>query len=124
GIVRAGGKYLCLLNSDVTVPTGCLPVLLAYMEAHPRVGMVGPQMRAPSGEIRRSTMRFPTLVNTLARSLALDSLFHCKWPLFGQLMPDFAHTCTTDVDVLNGWFVLVRREALQQVALLDERFFF
>jgi GT2 family glycosyltransferase len=39
------------------------------------------------------------------------------------LVSDFKHDRITDVDILNGWFWMIRREALDQVGLLDERFF-
>jgi GT2 family glycosyltransferase len=38
-------------------------------------------------------------------------------------MSDFSHDRTCDVEVLNGWFWLIRREAIESVGLLDERFF-
>ncbi len=38
-------------------------------------------------------------------------------------MRDFDHDTTVPVEVLNGWFVLVRRSALDHVGLLDPQFF-
>jgi GT2 family glycosyltransferase len=122
GIARSRGKYLFLINSDVTVPPGCIEKLAAFMEENPTVGMLGPQMLAPDGNVRRSTMRFPTLWNQFCRALSVDSLFKSRWA-GGFLMPDFAHDRTRDVEVLNGWFWVVRREALDQVGPLDEQFF-
>jgi GT2 family glycosyltransferase len=122
GLARARGKYLLLVNSDVTVPPGCVAKLTAFMEEHPDTGMLGPQMLSPDGAVRRSTMRFPTLWNQFRRALAVDSVFKSRWA-GGFLMPDFAHDRTRDVDILNGWFWVVRREALQQVGPLDQQFF-
>src|SRR5258708_23756159 len=61
GIAASRGKYLFLVNSDVTVPTGCFQKIVEYMDANPDVGLLGPQMLGPAGEVRRSTMRTPTL---------------------------------------------------------------
>ena len=119
GIARSRGQYLFLINSDVAVPPGCFEQLLAFMEADPTIGMLGPQMLDPQARVQRSTMRFPTLWNQLRRALALDTVFHSG----GFLMPDFPHTSVRDVDVLNGWFWVVRRQALEQVGPLDEQFF-
>lgn len=147
GIARSRGKYLFLINSDVTVPPGCLEKLLAVMESDNTIGLLGPRMLSPQmlspemlspempgphamgppklasqPEARRSTMRFPTLWNQFCRALGIDSIFKSPWA-GGFLMPDFRHDHTREVDVLNGWFWLVRREAVEQVGPLDERFF-
>lgn len=123
GINLATGKYLCLVNPDVKIAPACLPTMYRYLEQHPTVGLLGPKMLGPNGEVRRSTMRFPSIWNSFLRALALDSLFHGAGIWGGILMPDFQFDRTQDVDVLNGWFWMARPEAVRQVGLLDERFF-
>ncbi len=123
GIAQATGKYLFLVNSDVKILPGCVEKLIELMEVNPNVGLAGPQMLGADGVIRRSTMRFPTLWNSFCRALALDSMFPHSSLFAGFLMGDFDHQHTRDVEILNGWFWVVRREALQQVGGLDESFF-
>jgi GT2 family glycosyltransferase len=123
GIARSRGKYLCLVNSDVNVPPGCVNELIAFMEANPDIGMAGPRWLAPGGQTQRSSMRFPTVGNTLGRALGADVMLKGTPWAGGHLMADFAHDHTRDVEVLNGWFWVVRRTALEQVGLLDEGFF-
>jgi GT2 family glycosyltransferase len=123
GIRQTRGDYVCLINPDVHVHPDCLRKMMAYMEQEPRIGLLGPKMIDGAGIVRRSTMRFPTLWNTLCRAIALDSIFKSSQLCGGALMWDFKHDTVRDVDVLAGWFWMARRAALSQVGLLDERLF-
>ena len=123
GIKEATGKYVCLINSDVNVPPDCLPKMHSYMEQNPTIGLLGPGMLYTDGRVHRSGMRFPTLWNLLLRALFLDVLLKRSSFFGGYLMKDFQFDRTTDIEVLNGWFWMARREALNKAGLLDERFF-
>ncbi len=123
GIRLSKGRYICLINPDVTVPPECLPRMHAYMEQNREVGVLSPRMRGRNGQVDRSYMRFPTVWNCLCHCLAWDSLFKGLKAFGGTMMTDFKNDHTAEVDVLNGWFLMVRREAMDEVGLLDERFF-
>src|SRR5665213_807447 len=123
GIKEATGSYICLINSDVNVPSDCLNKMHAYMEQNPSIGLLGPGMMRPDGKVYRSGMRFPSLWNLFVRALFLDSLFKGAGIFGGYLMKDFRFDQTRDIDVLNGWLWMARREALEQVGPLDGRFF-
>ena len=123
GIKVATGKYVCLINSDVNVPPNCLQNMYRYMNEQPSIGLLGPKMLGKCGNTRRSGMRFPTIGNMLLRALALDSTLKGPGPMGGFLMADFHFDQIKDMEVLNGWFWMARREALDEVGLLDEQFF-
>ena len=53
--------YLLLLNSDTIVHAGAIEALLAFLEAHPRVGMLGPRLLNTDGSVQAAAFRFPTL---------------------------------------------------------------
>jgi GT2 family glycosyltransferase len=123
GIAQASGDYICLVNSDVKFVDDCLSPMLQYLEDNPGVAMIGPKMLTAKGEVARSTMRFPTVWNSLTRALALDLIFRRSALFGGHLMSDFDHQRTIPVEVLNGWFLMMRRKALEKVGLLDPQFF-
>ncbi len=123
GIARTSGDYVCLVNSDVKFISDCLTPMLDYMQEHADVGMMSPKMLDRDLRVGRSTMRFPTIWNSLCRALGLDRVFPGSKVFGGQMVTDFDHEHTRDVEVLNGWFLLIRRSALEKVGPLDERFF-
>jgi hypothetical protein len=94
----------------------------AYMEKNPGIGLLGPKMLDADGNPARSYMGAPTLWRLFCRALALDVVFPNK-AFSSYLMPYFDHNRNTEVDILNGWFWMTRRNALKTVGLLDETFF-
>ena len=123
GIAQSLGDFVCLVNSDVKFLDDCISPMIDYLSQNPAVGMLGPKMLAPDGKVWRSTMRFPTLWNHFSRALGLDIAFKKSRRFGGLLMSDFDHRTTAPVEVLNGWFVVVRRSALDRVGPLDPQFF-
>jgi GT2 family glycosyltransferase len=123
GILQCSGDYICLVNSDVAFIDDCISPMIKCLSESPEVALIGPKMLGPDGDVRRSTMRFPTVWNNFSRALGFDLLFPHSGFWGGLLMADFDHQRTMPVEVLNGWFVVVRREALEQVGLLDTQFF-
>ena len=123
GIRKSNGKYVFLINPDVQVLDGCIEKMLAYMAENPRIGLLGPRMLGVDGKACRSYMGTPTLWRLFCRALALDVLFPKSKLLGGFLMPYFDGDRIAEVDILNGWFWVTRREALNEVGVLDESLF-
>jgi GT2 family glycosyltransferase len=123
GIRMCAGEYIFLINPDVHVLDGCLDRMMAYMSANPKIGLLGPRMLGGDGKPYRSYMRAPTLWRLFCHALALDSVFPRSKFFGGYLMPWFDGDRIAEVDILNGWFWLTRREALRDVGLLDENLF-
>jgi GT2 family glycosyltransferase len=121
---EATGRWLALVNSDVVVHGGCIEALVAFLEAHPSVGLVGPKIFGKDERLQRTCRRLPTAWNTLCRALALDTAFP-RCPLFsGREMRHWNQEDQAEVEVINGCFWVARRSAVEQVGGLDERFFF
>ncbi len=116
-------RYALLLNPDTVLPTSALREMLTYMDARPRAGVAGPKLVLPSGELDLACRRsFPSPEISFYRLTGLSQLFP-RSRLFGRynmtyLSPDLE----TEVDAVVGAFMLLRREAIAQVGLLDETF--
>jgi len=116
--------YALLLNPDTVLSPSALADMLAFMDEHTQAGVAGPRLVREDGSLDRACRRsFPTPEVAFYRIFGLSKLFP-KSRRFGRynltyLLPDV----TTEVDSVVGAFMLIRREALDQVGLLDEQFF-
>jgi O-antigen biosynthesis protein len=106
GMAVAGGKQILLLNNDVVVTTGWLFRLLRALHSDPTIGLVGPCSNCVSG---------PQQVETSYNSLADMDGFGWDW--------GGAHESQrVDVDRLVGFCLLIRREVVKAIGLLDGQF--
>ena len=62
------GRYVLLLNPDTEIVGDALSSMVDYMERHPEIGVLGPQLRYPDGTLQSSRRRFPTLGMALMES--------------------------------------------------------
>ena len=74
-ISKSKGDYVLLLNCDTEVVGDALATMVGYMEQHPDVGVLGPQLRYPDGEIQSSRRRFPTMATAYLESTILQQWF-------------------------------------------------
>lgn len=117
------GEYILLLNSDTFVRPDTVTQMLAFMQAHPEVGMCGCKLFYPDGSLQPSCSSLPTLLTELNGALYLDRLFP-RSRLFGKyLMTYWDHNDVQEVDAIIGAFMFLRRRAIDQVGLMDEQFF-
>ncbi len=124
-IPQAKGDYILLLNPDCVVYPDTITNMLAAMEAHPEAGMGGCLIRNPDGTEQAGTRRaVPTPWRTVVRVLQLNRLFphHRRFRSF-ELTQEPLPAGPVFVEAVSGAFVLVRREALEQVGPLDEGYF-
>lgn len=111
GIKKSSGEFILLINSDVKVIPGCIPALLKFLSEHGSAGVVGPMVLNGDLTLQKTSRRFPNLAITLLSALGIERTF-------------LPHNETREAQALSGCFLAVRREALIDVGLLDERFFF
>jgi hypothetical protein len=122
GLRAATGRYVLILNPDTEVMGDALAQMLAYMEANPRVGVLGPQVLYPDHTLQSTRRRFPSLAVAVFESTWLQPLAPRRLldRYYARDLPDDA---ISDVDWVVGAALVVRREACEQVGGFDEGFF-
>jgi GT2 family glycosyltransferase len=121
---QAQGDAVLILNPDTLMPPRGLAGLVQVLRAHPEAGIVGPKLLRPDGSMHLACRRsFPTPRVSFFRLSGLSRLFP-RSATFGRynlsyVDPDLA----IEVDSVCGACMLVRREVVECVGLLDERFF-
>lgn len=122
GIEASQGCYVLSLNPDTRVIGPAPAKMVGYMEAHPQVGAIGPQLLNDDGSVQSSRRRFPTLRTAFFESTWLQPVAP-RAVLDRYYMRDIRDAETTPVDWVHGAAVMVRREVIDQVGGLDEGFF-
>lgn len=123
-IEQCSGRYVLLLNPDCRVLNpNLLRMMVDYMDSEKDIGMVGPRILNPDGSLQFSARRFPPMFAGIFRHTALGRLFPDNRFVKGYLMTDVSHDRIMDVDWLSGAALMCRREAFEEIGLLDERFF-
>ncbi len=123
GLKKGRGNYLLLLNPDTLVRGNAFGEMFDFLAQHPRVGVVGPKLLYPDGRLQHSAFSFPTLsmifldffpLNHRLLNSRLNGRYPCALYEAGKPFP---------VDHPLGAAMMVRREAVEEVGLLDEGFF-
>jgi N-acetylglucosaminyl-diphospho-decaprenol L-rhamnosyltransferase len=123
GLAVSQGRYLLLLNPDTEVVGDALATMLRFMESHPQVGGLGPQLLYSDGSQQPSRRRFPTLATAMVESTVVQEWWTDNQILQRYYMADTPDDAIQDVDWVVGACLLVRRRAYEQVGGLDEGYF-
>lgn len=116
--IRAGNQpYVLLVNNDTLVLPRSIDKAAETLKAHPEAAGVGGQLLNPDGSFQSGFMRFPSIRQLF---LILTKLGYVGRPHFPSLP---VSNEVMEVDWMSTAFMLFRREALEQVGLVDEEFF-
>ncbi len=113
------GRHVLLLNPDTVVAPGALTALVTFLDEHPRAGAAGARLINADASLCPSCQPAPSLPREFWRLFHLDDL----WPLSRYHMERWDTTTPREVEVAGGACLMLRRETLDQVGLLDEDYF-
>lgn len=118
---RTSGPFVLLLNPDTEVSEGALDYSLDALRARPDAGMLGVRLVLPDGTFDHAAKRsFPSPIAALGHFTGVGRLPGVRGALAGYRAPELGEHDAGEVDAVNGAFMLVRREAVDDVGLLDE----
>jgi N-acetylglucosaminyl-diphospho-decaprenol L-rhamnosyltransferase len=123
GIKKAQGSYLLILNPDIAVFNDAIEKMYDFLIKNPEVGIIGPKLLNPDQSLQFSCGRFPDWHLPFFRRTFLGKTKSGKEWLNNYLMMEWDHKENKEVDWLFGACLMIRKEALEKVGLLDEGFF-
>ncbi len=124
GIKVSTGKYVLLLNPDTQSELSNLRAMVEFLEKNQSVGILGPQIVNSSGKRQYSARSFPSLATSVS---AHDSFLNRILPRnpwsAKYLGKELNSSLAGEVDWVSGSCMLIRREVLDSIGLLDDQFF-
>jgi len=119
---RASGKYLLNLNPDVQVSRDSVLQLERYLHENPGTGIVFPRLLHPDGSLQLSCRTHYDMLTVLLRRTPLSKIYNGP-RIRRHLMADWDHDKPREIDWALGAAFMVRREALPQGRIFDDRYF-
>ncbi|MFH1624074.1 MAG: glycosyltransferase [Pseudomonadota bacterium] len=107
GIGAARGDYILLLNNDIIVTDGWLQEMIRGAESDPKIGIVGPMSNYVSGPQLDREAKYSNIEEMQAYARNFAHKNKGRWLEFDRMV---------------GFCMLIKREVLDKIGLLDERF--
>jgi hypothetical protein len=122
GIAETSAPFVIVANPDTEAHPCAVDELRTFAEAHPRAGIVGPQLLFPDGRWQPSRRRFPTVRGTIVRRTPLRSILRPETRQVDHYLLQERPTEPVPADWMLGAFLLLRRELLEELGGFDPGF--
>ena len=123
-IEQSSGEYVLLLNPDTVVAEDTFEKVIKFMDNHPESGGLGVHMIDGKGAFLPESKRgLPKPAVAFYKIFGLSSIFPKSKRFSHYHLGHLPVSETNEIDILSGAFMLMRKEALDKVGLLDENFF-
>ncbi len=120
----SNGRYALLLNNDTVILPNALDRLVEFADAHPAIGIVTPKVLNRDGTLQKQCRRgLATPWELFCYFSGLAARFPNDPRFAGYLLTYLDENVAHPVAAVSGSCMLIRRAVLEQIGLLDERFF-
>ena len=120
--VNQGDAFL-ILNPDVIILKDSVEKMYEYLKQNRQIGIIGPQLLNFDGIPQSSFFRFPSPWTLIYRRTFWGKISFGKKHLDRFTMKDLGRVKFHEADWLMGSAIMVSRQAVEKVGLMDERFF-
>jgi len=123
GIEIAKGRYVLLLNSDTIVLDNAIAKTVRFADSQPDAAVVGCRVLNPDRTLQRTCFMYPSPLNMILSAIYLYKIFprsrffgreHMTWWDFNEVR---------EVETIQGCYSLVRKQAIDQVGMMDPTYF-
>jgi len=105
-------EWVFVLNEDTIIANDCLTTLIEAGESNPKIGIVGPMVYHHNE---------PNVIQSAGGKMGRNWQ---TWHLGQNEQDQGQFELVHEVEWISGCAILVRREVIEQVGMLDERFFY
>ncbi|MCO6392311.1 glycosyltransferase [Aliihoeflea aestuarii] len=113
-------RLYLLLNPDTRVRTGAVARLATFLDENPNAGIAGSRLEDPDGTPQACAFRFPGVASELESTIRVGPFTRLleNW----RVAPDMPDR-PSRIDWVSGASLMVKREVVEAVGLLDEAYF-
>lgn len=124
GYEKAGeAEYYAFINPDIVVKPDTIAKLLEYLKAHPKVGIVSPQLRYRDGSVQDNYRTFPRILDLIIKRIPFLRK-HFPNRMRNYLMWDRDPGTNQAVDWVTGAFIIVTRDCMKKIGKHDDDHYF
>ena len=118
---RLDSDYHVIINPDIIVKDDVISILGDYMEQHPDIGMLSPEIRFPDGRLQILGKKCPALHYLIASRLRGNGEPGKTLREYAMLDRDL--TKPVDIENATGCFMFIRTELFREIGGFDKRYF-
>jgi len=122
-IKKTSGRYILLLNPDTEICGNTLKMMVGFMEKNQKIGIAGCKHCYPDWTLQPSVRRLPSLLPVLLILTKIAKIIPGLPALNRYLAKDFDYKITQPAEQVAGSFFMTRKEAIESIGLMDEKFF-
>lgn len=121
-IKECSGRYIFLLNNDTVLMADAVKSLYSFMDRSPETGIAGPQILTDQETLQESFFKIPNLFTEFMQKNFYNKIVENKESLLGKRQY-LKYQKEQEVDWITGACMMIRKEAIEDAGLFDEKYF-
>ncbi len=114
-------EYHCVINPDISISEDVIARMAAYMDEHPEIGLLSPQICFPGGKPQILGKRIPRLKYLAASRMRDEANPSAALREYAMLDEDLSKPC--EIENATGCFMMFRTDLFRKIGGFDERYF-